>query len=323
MKKHLIIIVVLTAIFSCKSDKKDGRTTPTKVKIIQEWFANSNFAGELMAMYKTDSIQGIDIELTEGSYDIDPIKMVLSNTFNIGVAGADKVLVANDKGANLVVIGVVNKFSPTCFLSLKKNNITKPKDFEGKKIGILTGTATEYVYRTLVAQQNLDKSKLDELEVSFDLNTFLNGSFDVRPAFVYDEPVSLELQKVAYNIIEPKDYGVEFLGTVYFCKKEYIDKNPKLVQKIVNALASGWENAIKDPTTAMNMLKKFAKDANIKRETISFNKGLPYFEGENKKVLTADVNRWKKMAESLIKLKVIKSFDDKSVNNSFITNYHK
>lgn len=47
--------------------------------------------------------------MQEGSYDIDPIKLVLAGQADFGVVGADKVLAANDKGADLVIVGVIDQ----------------------------------------------------------------------------------------------------------------------------------------------------------------------------------------------------------------------
>lgn len=313
-----LFLVVLLFMVSCKNNQPNN-----KVKIMQEWFANANFVGEIAAMQLYDSIQGVDIEIIEGSYDIDPIKMVLSDEVQIGVAGADKVLIANSKGADFVVFGVLNKYSPTCFLSLKENKIIEPKDFIGHKVGVLTGTATEYVYRALLKKQEINASQLEEQEVSFDLNTFINGIYDVRPAFIYDEPVSLGLQNIDYDIIEPKDYGVQFLGTVYFCKKSFVDQNPDLAQKIVNALAKGWEYSLKHPEEAIKLLKQYSENINSERELISLAKGRQYFLGENDKVLTADTVRWREMCNTLVELNVIKSYDLDFLRNDFILKYHE
>lgn len=322
MKKVYIIIITIVFLFSCADKKNKQKTSTDTVKIIQEWFANANYAGEVVAQHKYDSINHIDLEIIEGSYEIDPIKMVLTGDAQIGVAGADKILVANDKGANLVVFGVVNPISPVCFLSLEKNKIKTIKDFKNKKIGVLTGTATEYVYRSLIDKEHISPKELEEIEISFDLNTFINNQYDVRPAFIFDEPVSLDFQNIKYNVLKPSDYNVNFLGTVYFCKKNFLMNNKDLIQRITKTLIQGWKDAIENNEEAIVYLGKSFPQIDSRRELASLKKGIVYFKGDDNKQLFATKEKWNEMAKELKRLKIITEFNQSLIDYSFINSYY-
>lgn len=56
-------------------------------------------------------------------------------------------------------------------------------------------------------RSGLDPSEYEEVELAR-LKHLLLGVYDVRPAFIYDEPVSLDLQHVDYNLIDPRDHGI-------------------------------------------------------------------------------------------------------------------
>lgn len=321
MKRLIIFISLIVAIlYGCDNTKKGDIQ---KVNLRQEWFANASYLGEVVAINETDSIKGLDINLIEGADDVDPIKMVVSGRDKFGVCGADRIFTANEKGADLVVIGVVNYINPTCFIALEKLNVHTPKDFEGKKIGVFTGNNTEMIYRTLVRKAGLDKSKLYEVEAPFDLGSFIAGVYDIRPAYIFDETVSLDKMGIKYTVVKPQGYGVTFIGTVYFTKRRTVENEPKLIQKFVNAIAQGWEIALENPEKALQYLKAYNKTIDINREGASFKAGIDYFRGENSKVLTSDIEKWKAMGDDLKELGVIKAFDvDKFVDNSFIDKYH-
>jgi ABC-type nitrate/sulfonate/bicarbonate transport system substrate-binding protein len=322
MKKTLYIslLTFCCLIISCTGSNKNDNG---EVTIRQEWFPNANYAGEVLAAKEFDKQNNINLEVKAGSATLDPIKLVLSGKDDFGVVGAEKVLLANQAGANLVVIGVINYNSPTRFISRKKENITAPKDFEGKRIGVLTGTATEYIYKALIKKANVNTEKLNEVEVSFDLATFINGQYDVRPAFIYDEPVTLDIKNIDYNIINPADYGVSFIGPVYFTTQQMIDENPETVQKFINAVAKGWEEAISNPEKAIKALKSYDETIDYSRELKSLRKALPLFKGYNDKVLTADSTQWNGMVELMKNLELIESVNlNKSVNSSFVEEYH-
>ena len=318
--KIIAVAIIATIFLGCKNTKDEKIQ---KVNLRQEWFANASYLGEVVATYETDSVNGLDINLIEGADDVDPIKMVISGTDKFGVCGADRIFTANKSGADLVVIGVVNYINPTCFIALDKWGVKTPKDFENKKVGVFTGNNTEMIYRTLVRKAGLDKSKIKEVEAPFDLASFIIGAYNIRSAYIFDETVSLDNKGIKYTVVKPQDYGVSFIGTVYFTKKSTVEKEPELVQKFVNSIAKGWEITLKDPEKALKYLAAYNKTIDINRERTSFKAGIDYFRGENGKVLTSDINKWKQMGNDLIELKLIDSFNtDKFINNSFINNYH-
>ena len=322
MKNSIIYsLVILTLLISgCKSNKKDNSTL-ISVTLRQEWFANASYFGEVMAINETDSINGLDIELIEGAEDIDPLKMVISGQNDFGVAGADRLFEANEKGADLVVIGVVNHINPTCFISLKEVPLNNPKDFEGRKVGVFTGNNTEIIYRLLMKKANVDISKIAEIEAPFDLNTFITKNYAVRPAYIFDETVSLDLQNIEYNILKPQDFGVTFVGNVYFTSKDMVENNPDTVRKFVKAITEGWEATYKDVNKAAKYLKQYSNGINIEREIKSFNNGKEYFRNADGRVLFSDFKNWEMMEKDLKDLGKIKSSSYKNfVNYSFLNN---
>jgi ABC-type nitrate/sulfonate/bicarbonate transport system substrate-binding protein len=241
MKKSTIIsvLIVLVVFSSCNyfnKKKKEKDSSLQKVTLTEEWFPSACFAGDMFALYETAKVFNIQIEVKPGADDIDPVKLVLGGVAGFGVAGGDRILTANNKGADLVILAAINYKSPTVFIALKENRIRVPKDFEGKKVGVMTGNNTEYIYRALIKKTGIDKSKVKEIEAPYDLTTFITKAFDVRPAFAYDELVSLDQQNIAYTTIKPEDYGVNFVGPVIFAKRSFVEENKDLTQRFINAM---------------------------------------------------------------------------------------
>lgn len=326
IKIFIVLGLIFVLLFGCKKTNQNNNKNIdaiTNVSLRQEWFPYSGYAGEIFAVNEFDTVYGIKIKLEAGADNIDPVKLVLSGQNTFGVVSADRILTSNEKGADLVAIGVVNYRSPTCFIAREEKNIKSPKDFEGKIIGILTGTNTEYVYQILIKKTNIDRKKIKEIEIPFDLGTFISNNYDVRPAFIYDEPVSLDLKGIKYSIIDPSDYGVSFLGTVYFTTRKTIKENPVLVQAFVNAIADGWKAAFNNPEKAISYLKLYDNTIDEHRELLAFKKGIKYFSGENGQILFADIKSWQEMANDLKELGVLHNSDvSESVDNSFIEKYN-
>lgn len=315
--KVLSILCLYVMLISCKKDNDNNGLT--KVSLRQEWFANASYLGEVMAINETDSIYGLDIELIEGAEDIDPIKMVLSGQDDFGVAGADRLFEANQKGAELVVVGVVNHINPTCFISLKGIELNNPKDFEGKKVGVFTGNNTEVIYRLMMKKSKVNMSQVEEVEAPFDLATFISGNYDIRPAYIFDETVSLDLRNIKYNILKPQENGVVFVGNVYFTTREMVEEKPEIVKKFVSSIHDGWKMTFEDVKKAAMYLKKYNSQINVEREIKSFNKGKTYFKDDNGKILFSDLKNWEKMEKNLKSANKIQNVSYKDfVNYSFL-----
>jgi NitT/TauT family transport system substrate-binding protein len=316
-----IIALLVTFLSACNSANSEKTTD---VSFREEWFPSACFAGDMMAANETAKDYNINIKVESGAEDIDPVKLVIAGTNDLGVAGGDRVITANNTGADLVILAAINYKSPTCFIALKNKNILAPKDFENKIIGVMTGNNTEYVYRSLVNKAALDGKKINEVEAPFDLATFITGSYDVRPAFVYDEPVSLDLQNISYTTIKPEDFGVNFIGPVIFAKRSYVEKNKELVQKFINAMCKGWQSALQNPDKAIGYLKTYDKNIDNDRELKSLIKGKEYFAGEDGKPLFLSKQRWDLFVDELVNLKLVPKSDKNSscFDGSFVSNYY-
>lgn len=322
----VLFAILIASMAGCgRKDKTDRAPKKPEVTLIQEWFPNSNYSGALFASREFAPKHDLTLRVLPGADNVDPITQVISGNATFGDASADKVLLANQKGADLVVIGVVSLNSPTVFITKWEKNITRPQQFEGHRVGVLSGTNTEFVYRSLVDTLRLNKKKIREVDAPFDLTSFIVAdAYDVRPAFIYDEPVSLDLKGIKYHVIEPKNYGIAFIGTVYFTKRSTINKNRELVQQFVFSVADGWRAALKHPGDAIRFLKEYDKNIDPSRERMSLEKGMPYFQGKEGKILWADPQDWEEMAKALKKLGQLKpdfQLAD-SIDNTFLAAYY-
>lgn len=317
MKKLLIILMSIIALTSC--EKKDSQTS-----LRFDWVANMNFIGDIYASKDIAQKNGLVLKCEEAGFGVDPIKMVISNQSEFGIVSLEQLYMANEKGADLVAIGVINDVSPVVFLSKSDTSFAKPSDFENKTVGLNPGGATEYVYRAFVNENNLDKSKIKEIPVDYDIKSFINGNYDVRLAFAYIEPLDLEIANIKYTQMAPIDFGLKFPGRVYFTKKETIKNNPELVQKFVNTVAEGWEMALANKSKSIDYLVEFEPKINRERETKSLEIGKSYFTGFNNKVLSFDSESILTSANKLVEMGIIKKADFASMlDTSFINEYHK
>lgn len=323
----LKIAVAISGLFfiaGCTSNTKNTTDTKLATTLKLNWIFTGSFAPEALSAKSYAAKNNLTLKLEAGGQGKDPLKLVKDNEF--GAAAADEILRADDKGADFVIIGLINYNSPACFISQEKDNIKTPKDLEGKTVGMLPFGSTGLIYKILLKKAGVDESKIKEVSVYPDLKVFLAGkTHQVQPAFIYDETVSLDLLNIKYNVIEPSKYGVEFKGPCYFTTGKTIKDNPDLVKAFIATMAEGMNAAIANPTDAIKALKTVAPEINESRELKVWLRGSPYYSGYLKKPLTWDIQSWNNMVSELMSFKELQQNPDlkKVLNATFIEDYYK
>lgn len=292
--------------------------TKEKILLQREWVANAEFVGDVWAEDLSHTA-GPVIEVREGSEAADPIRAVRSQRAQIGVASSDRILRENEGGADLLVLATATYKSPVVFLGHPEDKISSPKDFRGRVVGIQTGTNTELVFKSLIKSQGILPGEVRVVDSGWGTQNFESGRISVLAAFDYDETVQLSRKSVSYSELYPEQFGVRYVGTVYFTSREFARQHPDLVQAFMDKLVQGWVNAISKPDEAISRLKRRFPSLDAAKERQSLTRGIPYFRGEDGMMLHASPERWSAMAKNLIDLKLLKTFSfDHNVDYQFL-----
>ena len=209
----------LAALGGCERDNAKREI----VRLRQEWFPYAGFAGEMLAAKKYAAKLGVDLSVQAGGQAIDPIKTVLADQDQMGVVSGDILLTSIAEGAPIVAIGVVNDRSPTCFIVKKDSKIKSISDFQGKSVGVLQGTNTQKIYELLLLRNNVNRGAIKEKDIPFELQTFMLGDYDVRPAFIYDEPVDSQPKQFRLRYLETSELRrrIHRHGVFYVVKESF------------------------------------------------------------------------------------------------------
>lgn len=307
MKKITILLfLVFFAFYGC-TEKKQNNDIKYKASIRFGWIYSASFVGEVVGMKKFAKENSLDLKCEPGGPGLNPVTLVQTGENTFGTLAADEIMAANDKGADLVIIGVINYYSPGGFVSKIEENITSPKDFIGKKVGMLPFGSTSLLFESLLKKNGIDKKQVTEITISPDLKPFIEGKYDVHPVFVYDETVTLDNQGVKYNLIEPKNFGVLFKGPCYFCKRSTLEKDPEMVKAFIKTVVEGWNYALNNQNEAIKILKEVAPEIDANRETQLLKKAEPYYKAYNSQPINSDIESWNNMVSEMRELGVIKN----------------
>jgi NitT/TauT family transport system substrate-binding protein len=324
MKKVICGLVMLSLLSSCGFNKKE-KTDEASLRL--NWLTTCSYAGETVGSEKFAEKNSIKLRIDKGGPGLDPIKLVESGVNIFGVAGADLVLMANDKGADFVIIGLVNYNSPGVWVSKAEKNIKTIADIKpDTRIGELPGGNMLYLYEVFLKKTGLQRNvNFKPVTIPFELKNFIAGDeCELRPIFNYEVLPEFDLLGIKYNVIEPKNIGIEFKGPCYFCKRSLLAENPELVQNFVNTMIEGWQYALENPKEAIAALKRFDNSIDERKELIGLQVGRNYLEGYDGKLLYSDVKSWNNMIADMQDLGFLKKNIDINnvLNQSFVEKYY-
>ncbi len=284
-----------------------------------KWLFNVSVAGDIYADaqgYFKDV--GLSVNVKEGSPEKNAINEVELKRADFGVASADQVIRALDKGAKILVIAQLFQINPMQWIyRTDQSEIKTLQDLKGCNIGITFGGNNETIMNTLLAKAGIGENDITVTGVRFDFTPFLRRKVDVWPVYRNSQGVILKDKLAKENeevyFLNPAKFGVNFVANSVITSETMLKNNPDIVEKFLDALLKGWETAM-DPENeeiTLKVVKKLDRGTNeeIRRKQLNATRVLikPF---ASIKIGTIDIEAWKQTEMILLQDKQIK----KSVN---------
>lgn len=254
MKKLLLASVLLAAL---------PATAQTNVRFLHEWRFEGHVAPFLVPLdkgYFKD--EGLNVTVDPGTGSLDVINRVATRAYDVGLADINSVVRYRDNPANTPIKAVMMVYDspPFAILTLKKNNIRKPKDLEGKILGAPSADATWANFPILARVNGIDTSKVRTENVGFAIREALlvQGKVDAVTAFV-SNVVGVIAQGVPESDIEVlmyRRFGVDLYGSAIIVHPEFMKSQPKAVAGFVRGLIKGFQDTARDPENALESVMK-------------------------------------------------------------------
>jgi NitT/TauT family transport system substrate-binding protein len=239
-----------------------------KVNYRLKWLFNTSVVGDLYADVQGHfQDAGLMVTVKAGGPERDAIKELELGQAQFGVASADQVIRALDKGAPVVVIAQLFQVNPLQWIYRQSAPpIRQLADFKGRVIGVTFGGNDETIMRTLLAKAGLAEPEVKLFNVRYDYTPFYRQQVDIWPVYRNTQGIVIGRKMQADNdpvrFFVPGDYGVQFVANSVVTSQKMIRRDSGTVKQFVRALLAGWETAL-DPANearALDTLQQFDKD---------------------------------------------------------------
>lgn len=235
----------------------------TKVSVRMPWIIHYASTGQSVAAelgYFKE--QGLEVDILPGSVENAPIRKVLTGEDTFGIVEPAQVITGIAKQQMpLVILAVTAQRSPMCMMSRASANIKTVKDFVGKRVGY--NPLFDFGYLAMLKKANVDRKKIKEVRASFSLDPFLQGQADSWPVYVSNEPFVARAKGIDVTLICADEVGVAMFDHAIFARKDFVEKNPAVVEAFLKGLSKGWLATFKDTDKAVDIMAKRVKELDV------------------------------------------------------------
>ncbi|HDX9578142.1 TPA: ABC transporter substrate-binding protein [Bacillus pseudomycoides] len=268
MKKGLKVLLAASLLFTfagCSAGKKE-ESKEKKVTVVLDWFPNTNHTGLYVAKTKEYyKKQGLDVEIIQPGENTSAEQMVASGKADFGVSYQENVTTARVEDIPVVSIGAVIQHNTSALASLKKDNITSPKAFEGKRYGGWGAPAEEATLKTIMDKHQADYNKVQKVVLGqTDFFKSIGRDADFEWIYYGWDGIEAKRKGIELNTIMLKDLNpaLDYYSPVMITSEKHAKQDKDFVKKFMKATTEGYDFAIKEPKEAADILIKNVPDIN-------------------------------------------------------------
>jgi ABC-type nitrate/sulfonate/bicarbonate transport system substrate-binding protein len=227
-----------------------------------DWVPNTNHTGLYVAQergYFKDQGLTVDIvPLAEGS---SVEEVVAAGTVQFGISASEPLSKARSEGIPILCIAPIIQHNTSGFASLKKANIARPKDFEGKRYGSFGSDTEKALITKLMQADGGDASKVEFVDIGdADFLTLAQkGQLDFAWVFEGWEVIDGRLRGLDLNYMPLTAWQQvipDYYTPIFITNEEMTQKRGDVVKKFLAATSKGYNDAIADPKTTGDILAK-------------------------------------------------------------------
>jgi NitT/TauT family transport system substrate-binding protein len=204
--------------------------------------------------------KGLEVNIERGQGSGDTVKRVELNTVDVGLADTGTLVVARSKGAKVKVIAMIYSNSPNGIKTWKGSGIEKPKDLEGRKVGVPAGDAQRVLWPALAAANGIDMDKVTLINIKPSAKAQSLAAKQVDA--VFDWIVGNQgyweagLDKDKLVLIPWSKWGVNPYGNALMASEKTIKERPDMLRRFLDATMKAWKWSIENPEKANEIFIK-------------------------------------------------------------------
>ncbi len=263
MKKVLsFLLIVVVTVLAASGCVPKAREQPREITLAMGYIPNVQFAPFYVATEKGYYKKaGLSIKFKYG-FESDLVKLVGTNQIPFMVGSGEEVILGRARGLPVVYVMRWYRHFPVVVFSLKNRGIEKPRDLEGKKVGIPGLYGASYIgWKGLVYSAGLDESKITLTSIGYTQAAAVSsGQVDAALDYSVSGPVQLRLEGKDVNVIPVSDY-IDIPSNGIITSEKVMKDHPDWVKDLVQATLHGLRDTLDNPDEAFDISLKYVPEA--------------------------------------------------------------
>jgi putative hydroxymethylpyrimidine transport system substrate-binding protein len=258
----LTSIALILLLSACNKEENE------KVSIMLDWYPNAVHSFLYIAEEKGYfEDEGIELDIQFPANPTDPINLAAAGKVTMGITYQPDVIIAkSEQNIGIKSVGVLVRSPLNHVAFLEESGIKSPKDLEGKTVGYSGIPLNEAILATMMKADNADYSKVNMVDVGFELNSSLisKKADAVIGAYINHEVPLLEYEGFPTGYIDPTDFEIpSFYELVVVTSDDTWKNNQKNIEAFWRAAGKAFDDMEKDPEEALSILLKYQDEANF------------------------------------------------------------
>ena len=278
---------------------------PTTLKLALNWVPEPEFGG-FYAAREAGAYErhGLKVEIQGGGAGVPVLQMVATGRADFGTVGADELITARARGADVVALFAVFQTSPQGIMVHASRKLQKLEDaFHSGTLALETGLA----YASYLKKQ----FKWDGVKVvPYDggVAHFLADPSFGQQCYITSEPIAARQKGGDPTVFLIADSGFNPYTTVVISSREFLRSKPELAKAFVLATREGWRQYLDQPAATNALLGKLNPALDAATLSAAAEAQKPLIETEDTRLHglgSMQRARWQTLADQLLDLKVI------------------
>jgi putative hydroxymethylpyrimidine transport system substrate-binding protein len=297
------------------------------LRVMLDYFPNADHAGIYAAQESgAYANAGLEVEIKPPPDPSAPLRLLLAGKTDLAISYEPELLLARDKGAELVAVGALVQKPLTSLMSVGKDAIRSPRELRGKRVGT-AGIPYQSAYlKTILETAGVDPGSVRETNVGFNLTpAMLSGKVDATLGSFWNyEGTDLERRGRDPVILRMERLGVPTYNELIFvARRRDLDEDfGARVRRFMQATARGHATLQTDPSVGIDGLLKAYDGLDRGLQEAVVKATLPVFfpADEERPFGYQDLSEWQRYADWMLDEGQIKRPQnvEQAVTNEFL-----
>lgn len=294
--RALAVAALLVAV-ACGGDRHGGAT-----RVALNWKPEPEFGG-LFEANRSGAFarRGLPVEITGGP-GAPVVQMIDSGQVEFGVVSADEVLIARDRGADVVAVFATYQTNPQgLMVHAERRAASLPEVFgEGGRLAVEPGLA--YVK---FLKAHYDLAKIAVVPYSYSIAPFLSDPELAQQVFVTAEPIAARRAGANVRVFLIAESGFNPYTAVYATRGARIREAPAEVASFVEALREGWRAYLQNPGAANREMAQRNSEMDAETFALAATAQRPLIKVAGTELGAMTTERWAELGRQLHELHLL------------------